>query len=88
MRLLVLQFNTSVKYGDLRFSILENKYIKLCKQIIGIRQKSCNAAVCGKLGRYPLYINRYIRIVKYWLRITNTDNIILRTVPMNLNNTC
>ena len=57
---------------------------KFCKQSLGIRQNSCNVAVYGELGRYPLYINRYIRIVKYWLRIINTDNIILRTVI----NTC
>ena len=44
-------------------------HIKCCKQILGIRQNSCNAAVYGELGRYPLYINRYIRIVKYCLRI-------------------
>ena len=47
------------------------------------KKSSCNAAVYDEIGRYPLNINRYIRIVKYWLRIINTD-IILRTVI----NTC
>ena len=26
-------------------------------------------AVYGELGRYPLYISRYLRILKYWLRL-------------------
>ena len=65
-------------WGFAKENILEKLHSKFCKQILGIRQNSC------ELGNYPLYINRYIRIVKYWLRIINTDNIILRTVI----NTC
>ena len=28
----------------------------------------------------PLFLNRYVIIIKYWLNVENTDNIILRTV--------
>ena len=37
-------------------------------------------AVYGELGRYPLYSSRYVRILKYWLRLIQTDNIIMQTV--------
>ena len=37
-------------------------------------------AVYGELGRYPLYITRYIRIVKYWFKIMNSNNIIIQDV--------
>ena len=37
-------------------------------------------AVCGELGRYPLYISRYVRILKYWFRLIQTDNIIMQTI--------
>ena len=37
-------------------------------------------AVCGELGRYPLYISRYVRILKYWFRLIQTENIIMQTV--------
>ena len=30
--------------------ILEKLYIKCCKQVLGIRQNSCNSAVYGELG--------------------------------------
>ena len=41
---------------------------------------TCNAGVYGDLGRYPLYITRYIRIIKYWCKLLNTDNIIMKTI--------
>ena len=37
-------------------------------------------AVYGELGRYPLYISRYLRILKYWFRLIQSDNIIMQTV--------
>jgi len=32
------------------------------------------------VGRMPLYINRYLCIIKYWLKLTSTDNSILKTI--------
>jgi len=32
------------------------------------------------LGRYPLYISRYVRIIKYWFRLIQTDTINMQTV--------
>jgi len=34
-------------------------------------------AIYGELGRYPLYINRYTRIIKFWCKIIYSDNIII-----------
>lgn len=48
--------------------------------LLGVRQSTCNAAVYGELGRYPLYINRYTCIDKYWLRLCRNDNIIIKTI--------
>ena len=36
--------------------------------------------IYGELGRYPLYINRFVRVIKYWLKILSTKNIILDIV--------
>jgi len=32
------------------------------------------------LGRYPLYIPRYVSIFKYWFRLIQTDYSIMQTV--------
>ena len=37
-------------------------------------------AVYGEFGRYPLYISRYLRILKYWFRLIQTYNISKQTV--------
>ena len=45
-----------------------------------LKSRTGNAAVSGELGRYPLYISRYVQIIKYWLKLLDTDNVILQTV--------
>ena len=33
-----------------------------------------------ELGRYPLYINRYCRVITFWCNLVQSDNIILQTL--------
>ena len=37
-------------------------------------------AVYGELGRYPLYVSRYVRIIKFWCGINESDNILTNTL--------
>ena len=37
-------------------------------------------AVYGETGRYPLYIQRYIRIMKFLGEILNSNNVITKVV--------
>ena len=60
--------------------MLEKLHLKFCKTILGVRQSTCNAAVYGELGRYPLYINRYLRIIKYWFKTCKSNNILTNTI--------
>jgi len=48
--------------------------------MLNINQTTCNAFVYGELGRYPLYVNRYVRITKYWLKVRSSENILLKHV--------
>ena len=32
-----------------------------------------------ELGRYPLYINRYCRIIKSWGKLVSSDNLVIRS---------
>ena len=63
---------------------LERVYLKFCKQILGVKASSSNAAIYGELGRFPLYITRYVLIVKYWINLLHTKNIILKTIYENV----
>ena len=44
--------------------------------------------VYSELGRSPLYISRHIRTVKYWLKLLNTDNCILKQCYATLYDDC
>ena len=35
---------------------IEKLNVKLCKYVLGVSRKSCNDAVRGELGRYPLVL--------------------------------
>ena len=36
----------------------------------GVGKKTTNMALYGELGRYPLYIDTVVAMVKYWLRLS------------------
>ena len=67
-------------WGFTKSSQLERLHLKFCKATLGVRQSTANVAVYGELGRYPLYINRYVRIITYWLKLKDSDNIITKSV--------
>ena len=43
--------------------------LKMAKIALGIHKKSNNMAVGGELGLYPLNIDFYIRMIKYFLHL-------------------
>ena len=67
-------------WGYTKSKEIERIHLKFCKQLLRVNSNTCSAAVYGELGRYPLYIHRYIRIIKYWFKIKDSDNIILNVV--------
>ena len=48
---------------------IERVQIYACKRFLNASLKSCNAAVMGDCGRYPIYITTFKRCIKFWLRI-------------------
>ena len=53
----VINFRCQI-WGFTKSKELERIHLKFCKMVLGVKQCTCNAAVYGELGRYPLYINR------------------------------
>ena len=47
-----------------------------------------DVGVYGELGRYPLYISRYVRIISYWCKVINTDNILMKKIYKQGLNDC
>jgi len=57
---------------------IERLHLKFCKRILNVKMNACNAAVYGELGRYPMFVPRYVRTITYWCKLLNTENIILK----------
>ena len=41
----------------------------MCKYVQGVGKRTSDIATYGELGRYPLYIDTVLAIIKYWLHI-------------------
>ena len=63
-------------WGYTKSKELERLHLKFLKRLFKVRLNTCNNMVYGELGRYPLYIHRYVRILKYWFKLQSSDNII------------
>ena len=48
-------------------------YIKFIKRVLGVQMGTSNAALYGETGRFPLFLDKYVRIVKYWVKTTKDD---------------
>ena len=57
---------------------IERIHLKFCKIVLNVKSSTSNAGVYGELGRYPLYINRFVRIIKYWGKIMQSDNVLIK----------
>ena len=83
----ILNYSCEV-WGIIKSKDLERIHLKFCKRILNVKLSSSNTSIYGELGRYPLYINRYVRAVKYWFKIVNTENCILKSLYSVLLNDC
>ena len=44
------------------------------KSVLRVKDSTPDCFVYGELGIFPLYIERYTRVMSYWVNIINTDN--------------
>ena len=59
---------------------IERVHFKFCKRLLNVRLNTFTAGVYGELGRYPLYISRYVWIIKYRCKVLTTDNIVIQNL--------
>jgi hypothetical protein len=54
--------------------VSEKVHMKICKYALEVNRRFTNLAVIGELGRYPLYLEVLLNMIKYWARLTKLDN--------------
>ena len=59
---------------------IERLHLNFMKRLLGVKRSTHNMMVYRLLARFPLHINRCVRLVKYWLRIKSSNNCIVHSV--------
>ena len=75
-------------WGFSKSKEIERIHLKFCKRILNAKSSISNAGVYGELGRYPLYITRHVRIIRYLCNLIRTHTIILSTVYNDMLKDC
>ena len=68
----ILLYSSEI-WGLQRLDKIEKVHVLACKRYLGVPLKTPNKLVYSELGRYPLYINTYIKTIKYWFRLLDMD---------------
>ena len=66
---------------------IENVNIRFCRYVLGVHRKSCNAAVRGELGQYPILLIGLCHSLKYWssLHVCDPNSLISLCLKENYN---
>lgn len=62
-------------WGSHKGEDIEKVHLNFLKLTLKARKSTVNYMVYFELGRFPMYIERYCRMMKYWFKILNTDNV-------------
>ena len=72
----VLSYGCEV-WGFHTSSAIERVHLKFCKLVLKVSKSTCNEMIYGELERYPLIIERKVRILSYWLKIVHNESSLL-----------
>ena len=75
----ILMYGSEI-WGFCRSDDIEKVHLRFLKQILDVRKQTSNVAVYGELGRFPLFVLRKIRILKYWFKILTAPDSLLYKV--------
>ena len=81
----VLSYGCEI-WGFYPAKAIEQVHKDFCKSILKGKRSTMNEIMYGELGCIPLIVQRYIRIVKYWLKILNIKLTRLTKVLYNHDN--
>ena len=73
-------------WGYYRAEEVERVHRKFLKSLLGVKSSTCNSAVYGELGRFPLHIVRKLRMIKYFFKLHSegTNNSILKAMMTSM----
>ena len=72
----VLSYGCEV-LGFYTASAIERVHLKFYKLVLKVSESTCNEMIYGELERYPLIIERKVRILSYWLKTVHDESSLL-----------
>lgn len=78
----ILNYSCEI-WGFMKADNIEKVHRKFCKRLINVKMSTNSVSLYSEMGRFPLFIGRYLRIIKYWLKLHGIKqrNCILSTIP-------
>jgi hypothetical protein len=67
-------------WGSHKGEDIEKVHLNFLKRNLKVRMSAVNFIVYFELGRVPMYVERYYRMLKYWCKILKTEKIVLKTL--------
>ena len=64
---------------------IERVHPKFMKQILHVKQLTSSVCIYVEIGKYPIYIARYYRMITYWCKVVATDNVIISRLYISNN---
>lgn len=64
----------------------EKLHLKFCKMLLRVQKQTSNIGTRAEIGRFPIIIDTYIAMIKYWIRLNNLPDDRVVKDALNANN--
>ena len=87
----ILNYGAEI-WGFCKANQIERVHMQFCKRLLGVKISTQNNFIYGELGRLNYQTQRYLIIIKYWLKIVNSEehklirkvyNVLLHDIERN-----
>ena len=65
-------------WGSHKSGDVEKVHVNFCREVLGAGPKAAINFLYSELGRVPLSVKMKLRIFKYWLKLSRSDNCVLK----------
>ena len=67
-------------WGYMKAQEIEKIHTMFLKRLLGVKRSQSNDIIYSEIGGLPLIVNRKFNMLKYWLKLTRTENCVLEDI--------
>ena len=71
-------------WGFHKGDAIEKIHLEYLKIMLKVRKNTSSLMIYNELGRLPLFIQRKVRIIKFWLKLLESENCILKSIYQDM----